>query len=144
MKPPLIAAMAFLAAWLLQFLLPEIRFVSGPFRLIGPALSVAGLALGIWAIRFFHAQRTTHDPFGKPTTLATRGPYRFSRNPMYLGVAVALFGLAIYGGNLPLLLAPLVFVITINQTQIPYEEELLKDIFGDGYVAYKMSVRRWA
>ncbi len=97
----------------------------------------------IWAVQLFKKKETSHDPAETPTTLVTSGPYRFTRNPMYLGMTSILLGIAIFIGTISLFLAPLAFCITINATFIPKEEKILENIFGSEYLDYKNKVRRW-
>ena len=87
--------------------------------------------------------RTTIIPFGTASNLITRGPYRFTRNPMYLSLVLVYIGVA---GMLtlvwPLLLLPLPVVI-INTIVIPFEEARLQDVFGAEFAQYCSNVRRW-
>jgi len=103
----------------------------------------AGVALAVWALTIFRKVRTTTIPFGRSSALVTWGPYRFSRNPMYVALTVAYLGEAGILGQvwpLPLLLLTLVYV---NGTLIPFEESRLQESFGDAYAQYRASVRRW-
>jgi protein-S-isoprenylcysteine O-methyltransferase Ste14 len=86
----------------------------------------------------------THVPPSQPTTLiATTGPYRWTRNPMYLGMALIYAGLAIgFDGPIALALLPLV-LIAIQTQVIAREERYLEAKFGDDYRRYKAEVRRW-
>ena len=71
------------------------------------------------------------------------GSYKLTRNPMYLGVSIALFGAAFYFGNLLSFLSPLIFFIAVNLYFVPSEERLMESIFGKKYIDYKKKVRRW-
>lgn len=97
----------------------------------------------IWAVQLFKKKETTHDPTETPTALVTTGPYLFTRNPMYLGMTSILLGIALFIGTIPLFLAPIAFVITINATFIPREEKILENFFGREYLEFKNKVRRW-
>ena len=82
----------------------------------------------------------------KPDTassLVSSGVYRFTRNPMYLGLSVTLLGWAMFLSNPLALLAVPLFVLYINRFQINPEERVLSSLFGAGYAAYKEKVRRW-
>ena len=86
---------------------------------------------------------TTLHPFGEPTALVTDGPYRFSRNPLYLSLALLLLGAAVYLGSLtPFVVVP-AFVWAINASFIRPEEAKLAAAFGDAYRDYCRRVRRW-
>ena len=111
---------------------------TGGFVLIGIGIFVAFSALGI-----FKRVSTTTVPFERPSTLVTSGPYRFTRNPMYVALTLVYLGVA--GTRLeiwPLIGLPLVLVY-VNFLVIPFEERRLHDVFGDAYQAYGARVRRW-
>ena len=112
-------------------------------HIVGIVLMMGGVLLAVLSLRIFSGERTTTVPFEKASKLVTWGPYRFSRNPMYVGLILIYLGEA---GLLvqiwPLLLLPLV-VLYIHKTVIPIEEARLQEVFGDAYVQYCASVRRW-
>ncbi len=112
-----------------------------------PALAglVAALALGLtlWAWIEFRRYRTTILPLRQPTSLLCRGPFCFSRNPIYLGMLLGAFAPWLWWGQPGLLLAPPLFFAVINGAVIPYEEAKLRAIFGDAYADYCRRVRRW-
>jgi len=106
-------------------------------------LFVAGLGLAVACFRRFKAAGTNVPTWLPTTALVIAGPYRFSRNPIYLALTLAYLGLAIgYGSWWPLvLLAPLLIVMRYGV--IGREERYLEAKFGDAYRAYRSSVRRW-
>jgi protein-S-isoprenylcysteine O-methyltransferase Ste14 len=140
--PPLLAAALVAATLVLHFILPEQRTV-GWYQVIGLLVVAAGVGVSCFAAAIFQARETTRNPYGEPTTLVAQAPYSWTRNPMYLGVATALFGLAIFFSSIAMLLAPAVFYAVIDRMVIPREEETLERLFGNDYVAYKNRVRRW-
>lgn len=142
-RPPILAGLYLLTALGLHFLLPGTRIVYSPHPFLGIAILGAGVFLTGWALRLFKQKGTTHNPHGMPTTLVTAGPFRFSRNPMYVGVSLVLSGIAIFVGTTPLFLAPVAFFVTMNAVFIPREEKVLERIFGQAYIDYKNRVRRW-
>jgi protein-S-isoprenylcysteine O-methyltransferase Ste14 len=108
------------------------------FVLVGVGILVAASALGI-----FKRASTTTVPFEKPSTLVTSGPYRFSRNPMYVSLTVEYLGVA--GARLeiwPVIVLPLVLAY-VNLLVIPFEERNLQGVFGEAYLQYGSKVRRW-
>jgi protein-S-isoprenylcysteine O-methyltransferase Ste14 len=114
-----------------------------PLRYAGIALIVAGLALALVAARHFKQSGTPLKPFSRSTALVTAGPYRFTRNPMYLGLAVVLVGVALALESLtPFFVIP-VFVAIITAAFIVPEEAMLKERFGDAYTDFQGRVRRW-
>ena len=112
-------------------------------RLAGFALVGAGIVIALSAVGLFKRKSTTTVPFEAPTALVTSGPYRFTRNPMYLGLTLVYVGVA--GTRLevwPLIVLPLLLAY-VNFEVIPVEERRLRDVFGDAYQQYGLRVRRW-
>ncbi len=143
-RPPIVALLSLLIALGAEQLWPARGPLPPTIGLIAAAiLWTAAGGLGVSALRLFHHRRTTHDPFGKPSTLAITGPYRVSRNPMYLGVAFILLGAALARGTLAPLAAPLLFVVVVDTLFIRHEEQLLKELFNEEYHSYLQRVRRW-
>jgi protein-S-isoprenylcysteine O-methyltransferase Ste14 len=140
--PPLLALALLLVTLVLHFILPEERSV-GWYQVIGLIVVVAGFGLSSFARAIFQARETTANPYGKPTALVVQPPYTWTRNPMYLGLATALIGLAIFFASIAMLLAPAVFFVVIDRMVIPQEEEKMEQLFGKDYVDYKNRVRRW-
>jgi len=106
--------------------------------LIGTGIAIAG-------VLSFHNAKTTVNPI-KPqasTSIVTSGIYRLSRNPMYLGFLVILVGWSVFLSNSFTFLFLALYVIYMNHFQIIPEERILTDKFGDTYIRYKQSVRRW-
>ena len=102
-----------------------------------------GLALFAWTLRTFARHRTTVNPYSGASTLCTRGPFRFSRNPIYLGDWFLLSGVSLLLGTFwPLVFAPLIWIM-IRFGVIRHEEVHLEAKFGDAYRDYKARVRRW-
>jgi protein-S-isoprenylcysteine O-methyltransferase Ste14 len=116
----------------------------GPFaRAVGLLLSIAGLALVIWCTMLFQAAQTTIKPYEASSALVTRGPYRISRNPIYLGMVLFLAGLSLgLGSWSPFLVIP-AFMFIIERRFIRAEEGALLRRFGDEYETYRGRVRRW-
>lgn len=103
----------------------------------------AGLALFGWTLWTFHQHRTTVNPYAGASALCTDGPFRFSRNPIYLGDWLILAGVALLLNTLwPLAFAPIVWFM-LRFGVIRHEEAHLEAKFGDVYRAYKAQVRRW-
>ena len=99
------------------------------------------MALDIWAVATFRRLGTTPNPAGPTTALAVGGPYRFTRNPMYLGLVFLMAGLAFLANALwPLVLLP---VVIVRRAVIDREERDLTAEFGEEYLRYKARVRRW-
>jgi protein-S-isoprenylcysteine O-methyltransferase Ste14 len=143
-RPPLAWALAVVAGFAVNWLAPLPFLPTGwPARLLGAAVFAAALALFAWAIVTI-TRAGSNVPTSLPVTaIADSGPYRFTRNPIYLGMALGLTGLAIAFGNLWLLTMLVPFVLVIRYGVIAREEAYLERKFGDVYRAYRARVRRW-
>jgi protein-S-isoprenylcysteine O-methyltransferase Ste14 len=108
-------------------------------------LALAGGALALGGMREFRRARTTADPRApaRARTLVTSGVYGLTRNPMYLGLLLALLGWAAYLGNAATLLGPLLWALWLGRFQIAPEERILRERFGEHYTRYAARVRRW-
>ena len=119
----------------------------GGGRLALPGVGIASLALGFWVMtqawKLFHQRGTAVHPFEESTRLVQEGPYRFTRNPMYLGIDLILLGISFFTGTPPAFLPPIAFFLTVNTAFVPYEEEKMETRFGEAYLLYKRRVRRW-
>lgn len=102
-----------------------------------------GLALLVWARLHFKKKGAEIHTFKSATALVTDGPFRFSRNPMYLGFAMILVAGAFYVNTWCALLVPLAFLTTSMFWYIPHEERELRRTFGSDYDAYSWNTRRW-
>ena len=111
---------------------------SGVLFLIGCLVS----ALGVWE---FKKQKTTVNPMSpqESNSLVIRGVYKFTRNPMYLGFLLWLLSLGVFLRNPYSLILAVGFVLYMNYFQILPEERVLTNSFGEDYLEYKKSVRRW-
>ena len=129
--------------WLVDRQLPGPVLLSGGARWLGLLPIILGLALGLWGIACFRRARTSPIPFAEPSAVVTDGPYRFTRNPMYLGLVLLLLGWAmLLGSTLPFLLVPL-FLLVIDRRFVRREEPFLAERLGPAYDAYRQRVRRW-
>ena len=109
----------------------------------GYVLVFAGLGFAVSAVSQFGRMHTTLDPHGSVSTVVTSGPYRFSRNPIYLGFVCTLIGLPLALGNYwGAVLSPLLMML-LYRLVIKHEEAYLEEKFKDGYASYKSRVRRW-
>ncbi len=142
-RPPFIALTLFGTAWLISMGMELASFIPTPWNAAGWAIVLLGVALPGAALFRFNRAGTPHDPYAHPEALVVAGPYRFTRNPMYLGVTLVLLGLAVWFGTWPYFLAPPLFMLTIRLAFIPREERRLEATFGQAYLDYKARVRRW-
>lgn len=141
--PPAYAVLFALLAWGAQTVFACPSLLSYPWTLAGLVPGAMGAALVLWSLSHFRGRRTTVHPFGRPSALVIDGPYRLTRNPMYVSLALGMLGLAAFVGSLPFFLAPPAFVLAMTTIQIPHEERLLARLFGEEWEEYRSRVRRW-
>lgn len=143
--PPLVTLAAALIMWGLSQLAPATRIAVPGAAAIAVLLAAAGVVVAVLGVTSFRRTGTTVNPHTpeKASTLVVHGPYRYSRNPMYLGLALVLLGWAVFLGNLPALLVLPAFIFYMNRYQIAPEERALEARFGADYVRYRQSVGRW-
>jgi protein-S-isoprenylcysteine O-methyltransferase Ste14 len=106
---------------------------------IGAAISIA-----VWARSLFVAANTTLIPASPMNNaLVVQGPYRFSRNPMYLAIVMFGIGVSFFVGSIPMFLAPIAVFLLCDRVFIPFEEAKMLRQFGETYASYTRRVRRW-
>ena len=116
----------------------------GAVEVAGIVLGIVGSALAVWCIlSFVVVGKGTPAPFDPPRRLVVAGPYRYVRNPMYLGAGLALSGAALFYGSLALLGYAVLFLLSLHLFVIWYEEPTLARLFGTDYQAYRNAVHRW-
>jgi protein-S-isoprenylcysteine O-methyltransferase Ste14 len=145
LPPPVWALIYVLIAAAISWVLGWPEILSWPFMTpLGIALVVAGLILPVWAILLFRREGTEVTPTSASNhKLVTIGPYRFTRNPMYLGLVTLTFGIAIWVDAWPMLLAPVAVFATAHSVHIPFEETKMRRQFPAEYDNYVGQVRRW-
>jgi protein-S-isoprenylcysteine O-methyltransferase Ste14 len=141
--PPTGMLIAVLLILALHFLFPITPFMPGFWQLLGLFPLVLGLAISYAAENQFRRVDTTVQPFDESSRLVTDGLYRFSRNPMYLGMTLVLFGIAILMGSLVPLVVVAFFIGWIQICFVRKEEAMMLTQFGQDWLEYKSSVRRW-
>lgn len=143
--PPVYALATAGVMWVLDKNVPLIEWLGSPFNQIGLVIIAIAVLADLWSVGLFFKKKTTPNPMkpDKTSQLVATGLYRISRNPMYLGMLLALTGWWVYLGSLsPLIMLP-VFVWVLTVQQILPEERVLEDKFGEDYLQYKRRVRRW-
>ena len=141
--PPFYALAVALAIYALHRYLPI--SIDPAIARWGWLLSLLGVALTAWAGATFRRAHTTINPTvpSKASRLVTHGPFRFTRNPMYLGFALMLTGWALWLNNWAGFLGIPLFVAVVTVLQIAPEERALQDRFGEEYASYRQRVNRW-
>ena len=144
LKPPLWCLILLGASWMAQLLFHPTRIVQeSKGTVLGIILLSFGVVLLIWAVGYFKRYNTAIKPTDEPSTLIQKGPYRFSRNPIYIAAILGLLGIAFWIGTLPFFFTPIVFFCLVQLFFIPFEEGNLKKVFKDRYLSYEKRVRRW-
>ncbi len=129
---------------LLGYLFHSTAIFSYPYNFFVGTISVVfGLFLGLWAKRIIQHHKTTLNPYGEPSALVVRGPFRWSRNPMYVSYVLIALGAAIFSGSLISFIPPVLYFLYLNYKIIPQEEERLLKNFSNLYTEYCQKVRRW-
>jgi protein-S-isoprenylcysteine O-methyltransferase Ste14 len=140
--PPLIYGVPLLAGLLLDRWMPW-RILAERTTLPAALLLVLLGFIALPAVLAFRRARTHPEPWKPTKALVTVGPYRYSRNPMYLGFTLCYAGLAIWQNSVwPLIALPAVLMV-VQVGVIQREERYLAGLFGDAYLAYRARVRRW-
>ena len=143
-RPPLAWGLAVIAGLTLNWLVP-LPFLPAdlPAGWLGAMVFVLAVALFAWAIVTI-TRAGSKVPTNRPTTtIVEAGPYRFTRNPVYLGMFLGLIGLAIAFDNLWLLIMLVPFALVIRYAVVAREEAYLERKFSDIYHGYRSRVRRW-
>lgn len=132
-----------LAMAVVDGLAPAVHFIDWPWNLAGLIPLTIGASLISSSMFVLSREGTSAEPFQVPNALVTSGPFRFSRNPMYLGASLVLLGIALFfGSGTPFLFVPL-YMTVIQLRVIAPEEKTMALNFGEGYAAYRADVRRW-
>lgn len=143
LQPPHVLLIAVAIMALLHIVFPVARVLPVPWDLVGVMPVVFGLALTQAALRALKETGTTTHTHGMPSALVTRGVFRLSRHPIYLGLASVVLGCALILGTLsPLIVVPL-YVWAVERLFITHEEQRLALRFGQAWSAYCTEVRRW-
>lgn len=130
-------------AVVLHYLFPVTTIIPFPYNLLGLVIVGSGMYLAFQSVRLLISHNTTFEANGNPSSLVTRRPYSYSRNPIYLGFLLIALGTATILSSLSAFIAPIIFFLVVNTIIIPFEENRLQKNFGIEYERYKGSVRRW-
>jgi protein-S-isoprenylcysteine O-methyltransferase Ste14 len=141
--PPTYLLVAVALAAALHFLLPVAVIILFPWRLAGVLPLAVGIALNLAADRQFKQRGTTVKPFQESSALIMDGCFRFSRNPMYLGMVLIVAGIAIFAGTASPWIVIAGLAVVLDRVFIAPEERMMEHTFGDAFRQYKSRVRRW-
>jgi protein-S-isoprenylcysteine O-methyltransferase Ste14 len=141
--PPLLYGGALLVGAGLDRLIPLPVLAAGMGKTPGIVLIAVGLLLGGWCVALFLSAGTAVQPHHPSTAIVTTGPYRWSRNPIYLALTAVSVGLGLWANSAWMLGLLLPTLVIMRIGVIGPEERYLEAKFGDAYRAYKARVRRW-
>jgi protein-S-isoprenylcysteine O-methyltransferase Ste14 len=142
-RPPRVAQGLLLCATLAHFATPMGRWILYSEPVAGAAVGVLGVAVTLAGWRLFKQSDTALCPSAPAERLLTSGIYRYSRNPMYLGMTLIVLAIALAVGSAPFYVAAAAMWLILHGAFIPFEERKLEAAFGDDYLDYKARVRRW-
>jgi protein-S-isoprenylcysteine O-methyltransferase Ste14 len=143
--PPLVALVTGLLMWWAAKLVPPLALPGVARIAVAVVFAGVGVGLAMSGVLTFRRAKTTVNPTtpAAASALVRTGVFRFTRNPMYLGLLLCLVAWAIFLSSVLALLSAPLFVVYMNRFQIAPEERALAALFGDSFAAYKRDVRRW-
>jgi protein-S-isoprenylcysteine O-methyltransferase Ste14 len=141
--PPVWFLLALVATFLLARFTPLAIVVRWPWNLLGLVPVAAGLAVAIAGNQRFHRHGTSVIPFSRSSALVTDGVFRYTRNPMYLGLLAVLLGVVVALGAVSPLVVVAAMAVLLRTWFVLPEEALMREQFGEAYEAYRGRVRRW-
>jgi len=141
--PPTYLFISIVIIGIIYFLFPSFKLIKYPFNLIGIIFILMGGMLGGKSAKTLKKHNTTVYFKDKSATVVQDGFFKYSRNPMYLGVMLLLVGLSILSKNILSFIAPVFWCLIVNFKFIPAEEKKMEDVLGKVYLNYKSKVRKW-
>lgn len=142
LRPPLIFLLAILLGIAINQAWP-VKFLPSIVRWLGPLVAACAVVLFLLSYRAFRAAGTSVQGSKRTAAIVRTGPYRFSRNPIYLAFILFVLGLSVWGNNLWLLVKLVPAIAIIALVVVPREERFLKQHFNERYSSYQAAVRRW-
>jgi protein-S-isoprenylcysteine O-methyltransferase Ste14 len=141
--PPRVFQIALLTVAIIHFTVPVWFIYNSPVRWFGIIPVIAGIYLNLYTDRLIKKYETTIKPFETPTTFIIRGPFRYSRNPIYLGMVLIILGCSLLSGSLISFFISFVFAYVLHFLYIIPEEAIMENNFGKKYMEYKSKVPCW-
>ena len=141
--PPVWILGAFVLSWVFAQVLPIGQVQSFGVQLLGLAWIGIAVLIVLWAAMQFRKNKTTIEPHHTPTALITKGPYRFSRNPIYVAMVLASAGVALWCAALSAFIPTVALAIVLHRRFVLPEEQLLRDTFEEAAETYIAKSKRW-
>jgi len=141
--PPILVLILLLVSACLMATIPLAPIRIPAARVIGVFLLLIGLITGFSGFSAFRKVGTSLRPGEEPTQFVTQGPFRITRNPMYLGLGLLLTAVFFLTKSAFFPIPPVVFFLLMNFVLVPFEEKLMTEHFGEPYSEYRRRVRRW-
>ncbi|MFP3977207.1 MULTISPECIES: methyltransferase family protein [Marinobacter] len=143
--PPAVTAIVAFIMWGINVVTPSLQFHDTTRVVAAISVALLGGCISLVGVISFRRMKTTINPTRpeKASLLVASGVFKVTRNPMYVGMVLVLFGWAIFLSSPWALLGPIAFTLYITRFQIIPEERALDAIFGSEYTSYKARVRRW-
>jgi protein-S-isoprenylcysteine O-methyltransferase Ste14 len=141
--PPQVLYSLLLVFIILHFFQPILQIIQFPYSLSGIILIIIGLVINGQGSMLLSRNKTTFKPHENPSLLIVKGPFRYSRNPIYLGGLILVLGIVVLLGSLIVFVLPVLVFLIMEFHFIPVEEEKMEEVFGKKYLDYKTRVRRW-
>jgi protein-S-isoprenylcysteine O-methyltransferase Ste14 len=141
-KPPLVWLVALVLGWWLHRFMPLPARGNG-IAWVGLLVVVAGVLLALWALLTLRAAHTPVEPWKATRAIVERGPYAFTRNPIYLAFALVTLGVGIWINRLAVVAMVVPALLITDRAIVRREERYLTRKFGEPYLSYRQRVRRW-
>ena len=141
--PPVIYLTSLVIGLVFRALVPTPFLPRGLAFMLGAILIAIAVWLSVWGVRVMHRAGTSEKTSLPTTALVTTGPFRYSRNPLYVSLTLAYLGIAVAAQSLWALALLIVVLAVVQRGVIDREERYLERRFGEDYLRYKGRVRRW-
>lgn len=144
LPPPVWTLIYLIVAGVASAFYPWKAIADPTFAPFGIVLIAAGLGVAFWAAGLFRREGTEINPTSESNRkLVVNGPFRYTRNPMYLGLVLVSLGIAFWAGSLPMFVVPLLVFATATFVHIPFEEAKMRRQFGQAFDEYTRRTPRW-
>ena len=141
--PSILLLIAIALSYLVSILFPDLGYYGLNVSLLGLTSITLGAILFVWSLNTLRRHKTAIHMRHKPTRLVTRGPYAYTRNPMYVGFLLVTVGTALLFANVLAFIGPILFFAFATMFIIPFEEAVLSRKFGKPYHSYRKKTRKW-